>query len=114
MAKLEPMDKMEIENIVSDAVDEAVDFVESEIAEDRIKAQRYFDGETDIGYEEGRSKVVSTKVRDTVRNIKPSLLRIFMSNEKAVEFVPKKPQDVPMAETATSYINWSFSEAGGF
>jgi len=114
MAKLEPMDKAEIENIVSDAVDEAVDFVESEIAEDRIKAQRYFDGETDIGYEEGRSKVVSTKVRDTVRNIKPSLLRIFMSNEKAVEFVPKKPQDVPMAETATSYINWSFSEAGGF
>jgi len=114
MAKLEPMDKAEIENIVSDAVDEAVDFVESEIAEDRIKAQRYFDGETDIGYEEGRSKVVSTKVRDTVRNIKPSLLRIFMSNDKAVEFVPKEPQDVPMAETATSYINWSFSGAGGF
>ena len=114
MSKLEPMDKMEIENIVSDAVDEAVDFVESEIAEDRIKAQRYFDGETDIGYEEGRSKVVSTKVRDTVRNIKPSLLRIFMSNDKSVEFVPKAPKDVPMAEAATNYINWSFSEAGGF
>lgn len=114
MAKLEPMDKMEIENIVSNAVDEAVDFVESEIAEDRIKAQRYFDGETDIGYEEGRSKVVSTKVRDTVRNIKPSLLRIFTSQEKAVEFIPKAPKDVYGAETATNYINWSFKEAGGF
>jgi hypothetical protein len=114
MAQLKPMDATEIENIVSDAVDEAVDFVESEIAEDRIKAQRYFDGETDIGYEEGRSKVVSTKVRDTVRNIKPSLLRIFASSEKAVEFVPKAPKDVQMAEMATSYINWSFSEVGGF
>lgn len=114
MAKLEPMDTTEIENIVSNAVDEAVDFVESEIAPDRIKAQRYFDGETDIGYEEGRSKVVSTKVRDTVRNIKPSLLRIFMSNEKSVEFVPRTPQDVPMAESATSFINWQFGEAGGF
>lgn len=114
MAQLKPMDATEIENIVSDAVDEAVDFVESEIAEDRIKAQRYFDGESDIGYEEGRSKVVSTKVRDTVRNIKPSLLRIFASNEKAVEFIPKAPKDVPMAETATSFVNYSFNEAGGF
>jgi hypothetical protein len=85
MAKPQPMDKTEIENIVSDAVDQAVDFVESEIADDRIKAQRYFDGETDIGYEEGRSKVVSTKVRDTVRNIMPSLLRIFLSADKTVE-----------------------------
>jgi len=114
MAKPQPMDATEIENIVSDAVDEAVDFVESEIAEDRIKAQRYFDGETDLGHEEGRSKVVSTKVRDTVRNIKPSLLRIFASNEKSVEFIPKAPKDVPMAETATSFVNYSFNEAGGF
>ena len=114
MAQPKAMDATEIENIVSDAVDEAVDFVESEIAEDRIKAQRYFDGESDIGYEEGRSKVVSTKVRDTVRNIKPSLLRIFASNEKAVEFIPKAPKDVPMAETATSFVNYSFNEAGGF
>jgi len=108
------MDSTEIENIVADAIDEAVDFVESEIAEDRIKAQRYFDGEVDIGHEEGRSKVVSTKVRDTVRNIKPSLLRIFTSCEKAVEFIPKAPKDVQMAESATSFINWSFNEVGGF
>jgi len=114
MAKPEPMDKQDIENIVSDAIDNAVDFVESEIAPDRIKAQRYFDGESDIGYEEGRSKVVSTKVRDTVRNIKPSLMRIFMSKDKAVEFVPKKPQDVPLAEQATQFINWSFMESGGY
>lgn len=114
MQKPEPMDNTEIENIVSDAIDSAVDFVESEIADDRIKAQRYFDGEVDIGHEDGRSRVVSTKVRDTVRNIKPSLLRIFLSNERAVEFVPRKPQDVASAEQATSYINWQFRELGGF
>ena len=48
---------------------QAVDFVESEIT-NRIKAQRYFDGEVDIGYEDGRSKCVSTKVRDVVRAVK--------------------------------------------
>lgn len=114
MAKLEQLDKQDVENIVSDAVDNAVDFVESEIALHRIKAQRYFDGETDLGHEEGRSKVVSTKVRDTIRNIKPSLLRIFMSNERVVEFVPKGPEDVGMSEQATDYINWAFAECGGY
>ncbi|MFZ9080315.1 MAG: portal protein, partial [Alphaproteobacteria bacterium] len=53
----------EIEGILQDAIAQAVDFVESEITDDRIKAQRYFDGEVDIGYEDGRSKVVATKVR---------------------------------------------------
>jgi len=69
----EPKDLGEIEGIAREAVNDAVDFVESEIAEDRIKAQRYFDGEVDIGEEEGRSKVVATKIRDTIRAIKPSV-----------------------------------------
>jgi len=114
MARPEKMDSTTIENIVADAIDEAVDFVESEIAPDRIKAQRYFDGEVDIGYEEGRSKVVATKVRDTVRNIKPSLLRIFASTDKAGEFIPKKPEDIMTAEQATQYISWRMNECGRF
>ena len=79
---LKPMTPDEIESIASDAVSDAVDFVESEIAEDRIKAQRYFDGEVDIGEEDGRSRVVATKVRDTVRAVKPSLMRVFLSTDK--------------------------------
>lgn len=114
MAKLEKMTKSTIENIVSDAIDQAVDFVESEISLDRMKAQRYFDGESDLGHEDGRSKVVSTKVRDTIRNIKPSLLRLFMSSDKVVEFVPKEPSDVAMCEQATSYINWAFRDNNGY
>jgi len=77
--------KREVEGIVQDAMAQAVDFVESEISQDRIKAQRYFDGETDIGFEAGRSKVVATKVRDTIRAVKPSLMRVFMSTSKPVE-----------------------------
>ena len=37
-------DKREIEAILQDAMAQAVDFVESEITDQRIKAQRYFDG----------------------------------------------------------------------
>ena len=109
-----PMDKDEIESIVSKAVTEAVDFVESNIASDRIKAQRYYDGEVDIGEEEGRSKIVATKVRDTVRAIKPSLMRVFLASDRPVEFIPRAPEDTAMAAQATQYIQWAFNRLNGF
>ena len=111
---LEPKGADEVEGIAREAVNDAVDFVESEIAEDRIKAQRYFDGEVDIGEEEGRSKVVATKIRDTIRAIKPSLLRVFLSTDRPVEFVPSGPEDVAVAEHATKYVNYLFNEIGGY
>ena len=107
-------DRREIEGIVQDAMAQAVDFVESEITDERIKAQRYFDGQVDIGYEDGRSKVVATKVRDTIRSVKPSIMRVFMSTAKPVEFLPKGPEDVAAAEQATQYIHYAFTKNDGY
>lgn len=114
MSKPTPMTETEINGIVRDALMDAVDFVESEIAPDRIRSQRYFDGEVDIGEEEGRSTVVATKVRDTVRAIKPSLMRVFLSTDRAVEYVPAGPEDVQFAEMATKYMQYKFNELGGY
>ena len=111
---LKPKSDREIEGIVQDAISDAVDFVESEISDDRITAQRYYDGEVDIGHEEGRSKVVATKVRDTVRAVKPSLMRIFLSTAKPVEYTPKGPEDVAAAEQATSFIHHEFNRLNGY
>jgi hypothetical protein len=108
------MTETEINGIVREALMDAVDFVESEIAPDRIRSQRYFDGEVDIGEEEGRSTVVATKVRDTVRAIKPSLMRVFLSTDRAVEYVPAGPEDVQFAEMATKYMQYKFNELGGY
>ena len=107
-------DFTEIEGIVQDAIAQAVDFVESEITHDRIKAQRYFDGEVDIGYEDGRSSVVATKVRDTIRAVKPSLMRVFMSTSRPVEYIPKGPEDVALAEQATDFMHYVFNQNDGF
>ena len=112
--ELKPKSRMEIEGIVQGAIQDAVDFVESEISEDRIKAQRYFDGEVDLGYEDGRSKVVATKVRDTIRAVKPSLMRVFLSTAKPVEFVPNGPEDVAMAQQATDFVNHEFNRLNGY
>tara|TARA_S200002703_G_scaffold60664_1_gene52519 strand:+ start:7551 stop:9656 length:2106 start_codon:yes stop_codon:yes gene_type:complete len=114
MIEFEPMDEGQIESIARDAVSDAIDFIESEVAEDRIKAQRYFDGEVDLGHEEGRSRIVSTKVRDTIRNIKPSLMRVFLSNDQFVQFVPASTEDVEAAETATKFVHSQFSEKNGY
>ena len=112
--QLKAKSKREVEAILQDAMAQAVDFVESEITQDRIKAQRYFDGEVDIGYEDGRSKVVATKVRDTIRSVKPSIMRVFMSTAKPVEFMPKGPEDVAAAEQATQYIHYVFTKNNGY
>lgn len=104
----------ELENIVSQAVKDAVDFVEQEISQERLKCMRYMEGQSDLGHEEGRSKVVSTKVRDTIRAVKPSILRVFMSTDKPVEFVPKGPDDVAIAEQATDFIHHEFQRLNGY
>ena len=112
--KFKPKSEREIESIVQDAISDAVDFIEGEISQDRIQAQRYYDGEVDIGYEDGRSKVVATKVRDTVRAVKPSLMRIFLSTSKPVEYTPKGPEDVAAAEQATSFMHHEFTRLNGY
>ncbi|MEY4863755.1 MAG: hypothetical protein RLZ51_1850 [Pseudomonadota bacterium] len=114
MAQLKPKTRDELEALVAGAVQDAVDFIESEIAPERVKAQQYFDGEVDIGVEEGRSKVVATKVRDTIRQVKPSLMRIFLSHEKPAEFVPVGPEDVASAEQATIGIQKKLEQSNGF
>jgi len=109
-----PLSKDEVEGIVRGAIEDAVDFIESEIAEARVKAQRYFEGKTDLEAESGRSKVVATKVRDTVRAVKPSLMRVFLSSSRPVEFTPRGPEDLALAEQATQFVNWRFGEMGGY
>jgi len=112
--EIKPKSREEIQGIVTDAIQNAVDFVESEITDIRIKSQRYMDGEVDIGFEEGRSKVTSTKVRDTIRAVKPSIMRVFLSSSKPVEYVPKGPEDVAMAEQATDYMHHEFTRLDGY
>ena len=112
--ELKPKSIIEIEGIVSDAIEDAVSFVEGEIAEDRIKAQEYYDGEVHLGHEAGRSSVVATKVRDTVRAVKPSLMRIFLSTAKPVEYIPRGAEDVAMADQATEFMHHEFTRLNGY
>lgn len=104
----------EIQNTITTSVREAVDFVETEVAPDRIRSQKYFDGKSAVDFEEGRSRVVATKVRDTIRAIKPALMRVFLQSDKPVEFIPNTPQAVMGADQATKYAKYVFERNNGF
>jgi hypothetical protein len=112
--ELKKLTEDDIKSIAADAVDNAEDFVNSELVDERLKAQRYYDGKVDIGEEEGRSRVVSTKIRDKIRAIKPSLMRVFLSTDKPVEFAPMGPEDAQFSEQATKYVNYKFNSLGGY
>ena len=114
VASLKPKTDEDLQRMISVAVTDAVEFINRDIAPVRIKAQEYFDGKVDIGEEEGRSKVVATKVRDTIRAVKPSLMRIFLAHERPVEFIASNPGDAAWVDQATTYARIKFTQNHGF
>lgn len=55
---------------------------------------------------EGRSKVVSNDVKDTIEWQKPSLIRIFTAGDNVVKFDPTGPEDEKAAEQESDYVNY--------
>lgn len=104
------MEPEELEAILRSEIAEAATFIDSEISPLRAEATRYYHGRPFGDEKEGRSKVVSRDVRDTVMAIMPSLLRIFFSSEQVVEYVPRRDEDAEMAAQATDYVNYLLSE----
>lgn len=96
-------------------IEDAVDFVTTEFADDFEKADRYFNGEVDLVYEEGRSKVVSTVVRDSIRNLRPSVMRVLTANRKRlVDYVPANVQIANAVEAQQAYVHQLFWANNGY
>ena len=83
---------------------DAILLQDTELSPFRAEADRMYKGEPFGNEEEGRSKVVMTIVRDTVRAILPSLMRPFFSADRFVEWEPQRADQVEIAEQMTHYI----------
>jgi hypothetical protein len=96
-------------------IDDAVDFMDSEFSDEFEKGDRYFNGEVDIPVEEGRSSVVSTQVRDTIRNLRPSIMRVLLSNRRRiVQYVPSNLQVAAVIEQQQAYVHQLFWASDGY
>ena len=100
------MTDIELQGIVGSEIDDAIDYIDNWVSPLRAKATEYYRGEPFGNEEEGRSQVVSMDVHDTVQAIMPSLMRIFHSSDRTVEYSPQNAEDVPAAKQATEYANF--------
>jgi hypothetical protein len=106
----EEMDEQDTLSLVVGMLEEAQQFYEGDVEPVQAKATDYYLG-AEFGNEmRGRSKVVSTDVRDTVQAILPSFMRIVFGPEKVLEFKPRGAEDVEVAAQQTDYINYIIRE----
>ncbi len=115
IAATEPMDDEELQSIITQDLTDAVSYVDSDLSPTRAKGTEYYRGDLFGNEVEGNSKVVAMEVRDTVSAMLPSLMRVFFNSENVVEFTPRGPEDVKMAQQATDYANYIFqNDNNGF
>lgn len=115
----QPMDGAEtgslldaVQGIVTRSIEEARAHFEENIEPDMAEATDYYYGRAigDLKGETGRSKVISTDVRDATLDQIPDLLEIFMGSDSVVEFKPDSPEKREQAEQATDMVNYIFYE----
>ena len=102
-----------LEEIRSD-IDDAVNYFRSEVSDEIEKGLRYYNGEVDLPVSEGRSQVVSTQVRDAIRNMKPSIMRVLCGTTSIVKYVPSNVAVAAVIEQQDAYVHQRFWASGGY
>src|SRR5512139_840938 len=108
MDEEEGMSEEQYISALKQAISDAADYIDVQIAPSRERATRYYRGDPFGNEEAGRSQIVMTEVRDTTLAMLPSLLRIFTSSEKVCEFTPRTAEKVEQAAAETDYVNYIF------
>ena len=105
-----PMDEDEIKAQIAGMISDAVDYIDGTIASERETLMLFYQGELpekpDPEIDGNRSGIVTREVRDTVEMLMPDVMRVFFGSDTIAEFVPQGPEDVPVAEQATDYVNY--------
>jgi hypothetical protein len=88
------------------------------LSRERITASQYYAGRPFGDEASGRSQIVMTVVRDTIRQTLPSLLRLFTAVEDPVSFEPISSEitgddklATTLARQATDYCRWALFTA---
>jgi hypothetical protein len=94
------------ETVVGAMIEESINWYEEHVEPEQAEATDYYKGEPFGDEVEGRSQVVVTSVRDTIRMIMPSLMRFFFGGPRVWSFTPTGPEDEEAAEQATDYVEY--------
>lgn len=110
--KKDKMTELQLLSIVDNELQNSLGKMDTRLSNDRLLAMKYYHGDK-VGKlappeAEGRSTVVSMDVSDTIEWILPSLIRIFVGGEKAVEYAPRGEEDIKLADQSTDWANYVF------
>jgi len=107
-------ESLDMQGIVRNGIDQAIDFIDSEISTIRQRSEAYYQGGTYLKAEQGRSKVVVTKVRDTIQGIIPSVARVFTQSDRVVEFNSTDEEDEKVTKEETTFCQSIYDRHGGY
>lgn len=105
MAKL---NEEEIKVLLNIEIDNAIGYLETETVEARAEALNAYLRNPYGNEVEGQSQIVTGEVAEAVDGALPQLIRVFTSNEDAVQFEPVRDGDEPFAKQASQLANWVF------
>jgi len=102
------MSEEEIKVLLWTEIDNAIGYLETETVEDRADALNAYLRNPYGNEIEGKSQIVTGEVAEAIDGALPQLIRVFTSNEDAVQFEPVKDGDEPFAKQASDLANWVF------
>jgi len=99
------MTKRELSAHLEQEISSALGYKDGKLTTQRSDALDRYYGKKYGNEQEGRSQIVTRDVADVIEWIMPSLMKIFTSGDKVVQFEPQGPEDVQMAKQSTDYVN---------
>lgn len=102
----EVMSDEELASMLENLHQQAVGYLNSEVAAEQEVALNYYYGRPFGDERDGRSKVVDLTVAEVCDNAKAAILKPFVSSDTVVEFAPRGPEDEAAAKQATEYVNY--------
>jgi hypothetical protein len=104
----EELSHSDIETIVGHEVLSSVGYIDGTISRERSNALKYYRQEQYGNEQDGRSKVVTGDLLDTVEWMMPQIMRVFMAAEHIVTFEPENRDDEEAAEHKSNYVHHVF------
>ena len=108
------MDDGQLQAIVKNQMEDALNYYDSELSSFRIDVQDYYNSAEFGNEQSGKSRVVTSDVQEVIEMVMPSVMRIFTSSKEYVRFVPRQQEDVTASVQATQYCNYIVDQNDGF
>jgi hypothetical protein len=115
LAQRKTLSESSIKAIIQAEIQNADGYTATRVSTERSANLNAYFGRPYGNEVEGRSRVVSRDVQQTVEWQMPSYMRIFTSGEDVVSFEPTNANDADAAKQATEYVNYIWqSDNPGF